>query len=133
MNPMEPRPKRACQRPKNLRLISIRLPVPALVSILHRASGMALFLAMPVLIWLFGLSLGARESFDRLLLILDHPLPKLLMLGLLWAFLHHFFAGIRHLTLDLHFGLDLHTARFTAKLVLAAGFLCTLLIGVVSW
>lgn len=133
MNPMEPRSKKACERPKNLRLISIRLPIPALVSILHRATGMLLFLAMPVLIGLFGMSLGSRASFDQLTGLLGHPLAKLMLLGLLWGFLHHFFAGIRHLMLDVHIGLDLRSARRSARWVLAAGFLSTLLIGVMCW
>jgi succinate dehydrogenase / fumarate reductase cytochrome b subunit len=65
--------------------------------------------------------------------LFGHPLMKLLMLGLLWAFLHHTFAGLRHLGLDLLFGIDLPKARATAFTVLALGFGLTLVIGVLLW
>lgn len=120
-------------RPKNLRLISIRLPLPALISILHRVSGMLLFLALPVLLWLLSLSLQSPQGFERVSAIMATPWVKLIELGLIWAFLHHFFAGLRHLSLDLHFGLELAQARFTSKLVLAVSLLFTLAAGVALW
>lgn len=120
-------------RPKNLRLISIRLPLPALISILHRASGMLLFLALPAMLWLLAMSLQSPQGFEQAADILASPPVKLAEIGLVWAFLHHFFAGLRHLSLDLHFGLELAQARFTSKLVLAASLLLTLLAGVALW
>lgn len=120
-------------RPKNLRLISIRLPLPALISILHRASGMLLFLVLPVLLWLLSLSLQSPQGFEQALDIMTTPWVKLFELGLIWAFLHHFFAGLRHLSLDLHFGLELAQARFTSKLVLAVSLLLTVAAGVALW
>ena len=120
-------------RPKHLNLFQIRQPVPAVVSILHRISGALLFLFL----WLFlaGLerSLVSEESFVAVKRYFTHPLVKLLALGLLWAYLHHLFAGIRHLGLDLRLGMDLPKARATAYTVLILGFGITLLIGVMLW
>ena len=105
-------------RPKNLNLLSIKLPVPAVISILHRVSGFVLILAIPGLLMAFQLSLRSPESFANLVQSLHHPLVKLPLLGLVAAFTHHFFAGFRHLAMDVHWGTPLVQARLTAKLVL---------------
>ncbi|GAA5183260.1 succinate dehydrogenase, cytochrome b556 subunit [Niveibacterium umoris] len=116
-------------RPKHLDLKVIRLPLPGFVSILHRVSGAGLFLMLPVLLWLFGASLGSPESVACAKSVVAHPLAKLVLFGLLWAYLHHFCAGIRFLMLDVHKGLDLPTARKTAGAVLAVSLTLTVLIG----
>lgn len=120
-------------RPKYLNLFQIRQPVPAIVSILHRISGALLFLFL----WLFlvGLqrSLGSPESFAQLKAYIDQPLMKLVVLGLVWAYLHHTFAGMRHLALDLQIGIQLPGARASAFAVLIASFGLTLLIGALIW
>lgn len=120
-------------RPKNLKLISIRLPVPALVSILHRATGALIFLLLPLLLWALQLSLQSAEGYQRIAELAQGPVVKLLLLGVLWAFLHHFLAGIRHLTLDMRIGLEIRQARRSGKLVLVGGVLLTVLIGVLWW
>lgn len=120
-------------RPKFLALNEIRLPLPGFVSILHRVSGAGLFLCLPILLGLFGMSLGSPESFQGYKAAVGHPLLKLLLLGLLWAYLHHFCAGIRFLLLDMHKGLELASARFSAKVVLAVSLTLTVLIGVKLW
>ena len=120
-------------RPKNLNLASIRLPIPALVSILHRATGALIFLLLPVMLWTFQRSLSSPEGYQQIAELGQHPLAKLALLGVLWAFLHHFLAGIRHLTLDMRIGLEIRQARRSGKLVLIAGVLLTLLIGVWWW
>lgn len=120
-------------RPKYLNLLQIRQPVPAIVSILHRVSGAVLFLFL----WLFlaGLerSLATPESFAQVKATIGHPLMKLTVLGFIWAYLHHTFAGIRHLGLDLRLGIDLPQARATSYAVLVLGFGLTLAIGVLLW
>lgn len=121
------------QRPKFLALNEIRLPLPGFVSILHRVSGAGLFLCLPILLSLFGMSLGSAESFESYKSVVGHPLVKLLLLGLLWAYLHHFCAGIRFLLLDMHKGLDLASARSSARLVLVVSLTLTVLIGVKLW
>lgn len=120
-------------RPKFLALNEIRLPLPGFVSILHRVSGAGLFLCLPILLGLFSMSLGSPESFQGYKAAVGHPLLKLLLLGLLWAYLHHFCAGIRFLLLDMHKGLELASARFSAKIVLAVSLTLTVLIGVKLW
>lgn len=119
--------------PRNLRLVPMRLPLPALVSILHRISGVLLFLSLPAVWWLFALSLDSAAGYAQALAILASTPVKLLSLGLIWALAHHFLAGLRHLAMDLHLGLELATARLTGKLVLIASLLLTLLIGVALW
>jgi succinate dehydrogenase / fumarate reductase, cytochrome b subunit len=120
-------------RPKHLNLFQIRQPVPAVVSILHRISGAALFLFL----WLFlkGLdrSLASPESFADVKALLSHPLAKLLTLSLVWAYLHHTFAGIRHLGLDLRLGIDLPKARASAFAVLVLSLGLTLVIAALLW
>ena|SRR5688500_14018554 len=120
-------------RPKFLNLFQIRQPAPAIVSILHRISGAVLF----IFLWLFLLglqrSLGTPESYAQLKAFIDQPLMKLVLLGLLWAYLHHTFAGIRHLALDLQLGIRLPGARMTAYAVLVLSFGLTIVIGAVLW
>jgi succinate dehydrogenase / fumarate reductase cytochrome b subunit len=120
-------------RPKHLNLFQIRQPVPAVVSILHRISGAALFLFLWVFLQGLERSLASPESFDELKGTLNHPVVKLLTIGLLWAYLHHTFAGIRHLGLDLRLGIDLPKARATAFAVLIVSVGLTLVIGVLLW
>lgn len=118
------------QRPKYLNLAEIRLPLPGFVSILHRVSGALLFLGLPILIYLFSSSLDSADSFAEFSAVVAHPLVKLILLGLLWGYLHHFCAGIRYLFLDLDKGLDLPAARASAKAVLAVSLPLTLILGV---
>ena len=120
-------------RPKYLNLLKIRLPLPGWISILHRISGVALFLFIPFLLWLLQSSLVSPESFDDFRSSLAHPLVKLILIGLLWAFMHHFLAGIRYLALDVHWGIELSQARATSMAVLVASIVFTLLIGARLW
>ncbi len=121
------------QRPKHLALYLIKLPLPGFVSILHRISGLLLFLALPLLLLLLQDSLRSIETYTQLMAVLAHPLAKLLLLGLLWAFLHHFCAGLRYLAIDLHYVRDLARARSSSKAVLAASLLLTVLFGAKLW
>jgi succinate dehydrogenase / fumarate reductase cytochrome b subunit len=84
-----------------------RLPLAAYVSILHRVSGAALFLLLPLLVWLFDMSVTSEVSFEVFrsafaagIGFVPAWLLKLVMLGLIWAYLHHFVAGVRHLWMD---------------------------------
>jgi succinate dehydrogenase / fumarate reductase, cytochrome b subunit len=100
-------------------LLSYRLPLPGLVSIMHRISGAALFLMLPMLLWLFDLSLTSELSFERLRAITSNFFFKLLLVFLTWGFLHHLVAGMRYLLLDLHIAIDLKSARTSAMAVYA--------------
>ncbi len=123
----------AATRPKYLDVMRIRLPVPALVSILHRISGIALFLAVPFLLWMLQQSLTSPESYAHYREIFAQPIVKLILIGLLWALFHHLFAGIRFLLLDVHIGLDLQRTRAASMVVLAAGVICALVCGALLW
>ncbi|MBC7205603.1 MULTISPECIES: succinate dehydrogenase, cytochrome b556 subunit [Methyloversatilis] len=120
-------------RPKHLQLTAIRLPLPGIVSILHRISGAGLFLCLPLLLWLFDASLGSPDTFESFSAVVGHPLAKLLLLGLMWAYLHHFCAGVRFLLLDMHKGLELATARKSSVAVLVVSLTLTVILGVKLW
>ena len=121
-------------RPVYLNLLAIRQPVPAIVSILHRASGAALFLVgLPLALWTLQASLGSPEGYQRVAAFFAHPLVKLVLIGLVWAYLHHLIAGVRHLLADIHIGLELASARQSAAVTLVLGILLTLAIAVKLW
>lgn len=115
-------------RPKNLDLRTIRLPLNALVSILHRLSGCILFLLIPILLFLLYQTLSSENNFERLKLFLGIPYLKVVYFLLLWPFFHHFYAGIRHLAMDIHFATSLVKAIYTGKVVLVLGFFSTMIV-----
>jgi succinate dehydrogenase / fumarate reductase cytochrome b subunit len=121
------------ERPKHLDLRVIKQPLPAIASILHRVSGAGLFLMLPFLILLLQLSLESPQSFESFRAVVGHPLAKLVLTGLLWAFLHHFCMGIRILLLDLDMGTDLKPARASTKAVLVISLALTAILGVKLW
>jgi succinate dehydrogenase cytochrome b subunit len=122
------------QRPVYLDLVRIRLPLPGIVSILHRVSGALLFLiGIPLLLGALAASLESPESYAELKAAFAHPLAKLALIGFLWAYLHHFFAGIRFLLLDLLQGIELPSARRSSVAVLAVSLALTLIIGARLW
>lgn len=110
-------------------LIHYRLPWAGKVSILHRISGAALFLMLPFLLYLFDQSLASELSYQKFQAITNHFLIKLLCLGLIWAFLHHFCAGIRYLLLDLEVGVEKKEANRSAIGVLILGLALTAVVG----
>jgi succinate dehydrogenase / fumarate reductase, cytochrome b subunit len=122
------------RRPVYLNLVRIRLPLPGIISILHRISGAALFLfAIPLVLFAIQTSVESAAGFASLQSMFANPLCKLVLVGLLWAYLHHFFAGIRFLLLDLHVGDDLAPARQSSVAVLGASLALTLIIAVRLW
>ncbi|MBP9229630.1 MAG: succinate dehydrogenase, cytochrome b556 subunit [Azonexus sp.] len=117
------------RRPKNLDLPTIRLPLPGILSIIHRISGAGMFLLLPFLLWLFQSSLASPETFASAKEVVGHPLARIILLGLIWFYMHHFCAGIRYLLLDLHKGVELEAARLSSKIVFAVSIALTLIIG----
>ncbi|GKS68031.1 succinate dehydrogenase subunit C [Nitrosomonas sp. PY1] len=121
-------------RPKYLNLLKIKQPLPAIVSIIHRITGVLLFFpGIPVLLCIFQDFLGSQESFDYLQKNLQNPLMMLIILPPLWFFFHHVCAGIRHLLLDQHIGVELQQARTSAYLVFVVGIMLTTLTGLLLW
>jgi succinate dehydrogenase / fumarate reductase cytochrome b subunit len=105
------------------------LPLPGLVSIFHRVSGLGIFVMIWLLLWLFDSSLASPEGYEDARAMLSGGFMKLVMTGLLWAFLHHFCAGIRFLLLDMHVGIALAPARRSSGIVFAVSLLLTLILG----
>jgi succinate dehydrogenase / fumarate reductase cytochrome b subunit len=119
--------KRPVNRPKNLNLFTIKLPINALVSIMHRASGVGLFLLLPLMLLALQESLHSSDSYQTLYHLASHWLVKLLLIACSWAFFHHFYAGIRHLLQDVHWMTTLQKSRFTGRVVLILVSLSVLL------
>ncbi len=121
------------QRPVWFNLSPLNLPAPGLVSIFHRASGLLLFVALVWFLFLLDMSLASEAGYARFRDYVSQPLVKLVLLVMLWAYLHHFCAGIRYLFLDIHKGIELATARITSFIVFAASLALTVLIGAKLW
>jgi succinate dehydrogenase / fumarate reductase cytochrome b subunit len=121
------------KRPKYLDLFRIRLPLPGLVSILHRVSGATLFLFAPALLYLLQESLRSPASHAHFVTLTGHWLVKLFLIGMLWSFLHHFFAGLRFLLLDIDVAGDLGPARALSAVVLVVSLALTAILGAWLW
>lgn len=115
-------------RPVFLDLTKIRLPINALVSILHRVTGVLMILSIPVVLWLFGLSVAGPEQFTQVAGMLRHPLGSLLLLAWLWLLMHHFFVGIRFLLVEVGVGETREGGRQTAWSALVAGVVSAILV-----
>ena len=105
------------------------MPPSAIVSILHRVSGAGLFLFLPFLLYLLQESLRSEYSFAHFAGIVDNWFVMIILLGLSWAYLHHFIAGVRHLFMDNHLALDKDAAQKTARWVLVVSLVLTALVG----
>jgi succinate dehydrogenase / fumarate reductase cytochrome b subunit len=120
-------------RPKHLALHKIKLPLAGYVSILHRISGAVLFLALPLLLLLLDQSLRSIETYTNLTEHLANPILKSGLLGLMWAFLHHFCAGLRYLAIDLHLLPSQAATRTSSWWVLGVSLTLTVVLGVKLW
>lgn len=120
-------------RPVYLDLTKIRMPLAAIVSILHRASGFVLFLAIPYLLILWKKSLLNAEAYDNLQIALQGGFARTVIYLILLALLYHWVAGIRHLLMDMGVGEEKISGKRGAILVLAAVVLSALLLGVWLW
>jgi len=117
-------------------LAAYRLPPAGIVSILHRISGLLLFLLLPFIIWMFDNSVSTEISFDTFtnaFVAGIGGLPgwfiKLVALGLIWAYLHHFIAGVRHLWMDATHSVSLEQGHNSALITLVSSIGLTLLLG----
>lgn len=121
------------RRPKYLNLLKIKLPLPGVVSFLHRISGALLFMIIPLFLAVFQLTLSSVAGFDQVRQGLDNPLVKLCLIAVMWGYSHHFFAGLRFVAMDMGFGLELSKSRRNSWLVLAFSLTLTVTIGVWLW
>lgn len=121
------------QRPVNLDLTSIRFPITAIASILHRISGVVLFFgSFIVLAWL-GLSLESEAGFADAIGLLDHGFFAFVLWGVLAALAYHFVAGLKHLLMDMGFGETLESGPIFAKVSMAIASVLVVLMGVWVW
>ena len=126
------------QRPKYLSLpailFQIRLPLPGWVSILHRVSGaLLLFPFTAWLLYLLDVSLKSEQGFGHIGEYLRMPVAKLGLLVLVWAYCHHFCAGLRYLLLDLNKGIELRAARASGAAVFIVSLALTAFFGAKLW
>ncbi len=121
------------QRPVNLDLRTIKLPITAYTSILHRISGVILFIGIALLLWALDASLASEESFAKVKEYLHSPLIKLIAWGLLSALLYHLVAGARHLVMDAGYGETLEGGKKGSKIVLIVAAVLIFLTGVWIW
>lgn len=121
------------KRPKHLDLLKITQPLPAIVSIMHRITGVLLFPGIPFMLCGLQMLLESPESFGNLQETFQSPGMKLMLVVFAWFCLHHLCAGIRYLALDLHYGIELAQARASSKWVLAVSLILTFLIGTLLW
>ncbi len=110
-------------------LANYRMPLAGLASILHRISGFLMFALLPFILYLFQLSLRSEMSFSYFQGIASHWFVRLILLALAWGYLQHFCSGVRHLLMDVHFGIDKDSARNSAASVLVVSLALTALVG----
>ena len=123
---------------KLLDALGYRLPVAGLVSILHRASGLVMFVLLPFIIWMFDTSVTSEISYERFTSIFHAGYAfvpgwffKLVALALIWSYLHHLIAGLRHVWMDIsHRAVSKEFGRSSAIFTLAASIILTLALGV---
>jgi succinate dehydrogenase / fumarate reductase cytochrome b subunit len=120
-------------RPVNLDLSKFHFPLPAITSILHRISGVVIFAATAVLLWMLAESLSSAQGFDRVSSLLDSSLAKLVLWVIVSALLYHLIAGIRHLIMDIGIGETLAGGRLGAKLIVLFSVISIALAGVWIW
>ncbi len=117
------------QRPVFLNLLQFRFPVPAVMSVAHRASGVLMVLVIPALVYLLDLSLASEQGFQQVRELLGNGWVRLFLILLAWGLMHHLFAGIRYLCLDFDLGIEKAQGRFTAWVVLIAAVVVAAIFG----
>lgn len=117
-------------RPIYLNLFRLHLPLAGWVSILHRITGVILFLALPLALYLLERSLSHQAGFDAVAAVLGHSAGRMMLLAVLASLAFHALAGVRHLGLDIHWGVEKATARRSAGWVITATLV---VVALVAW
>jgi succinate dehydrogenase cytochrome b subunit len=115
------------KRPVYLNLFQLHLPFMGWVSFLHRVTGVMLFLALPLSLYVLQNSLSGPTGFEKVSSVLVHPMGRAAMLIVIVSLAHHIFAGLRHLAMDMHWGVDGTAANLSARLVVVATGLVSLM------
>lgn len=121
------------KRPVNLDLATMKFPAMAIASILHRISGLVLFLLLPFMLYFLSMSLNSAETFSELHNLLASPFNKLLLWAFSAALVYHLLAGIRHLLMDLGWGEDVSAGRRSAIFVIVLAVILTIFLGIWIW
>ena len=123
-------------RPTNINpaaLATLQFPIAAITSILHRITGVILFLSLPIVLWMLSHILESQQSFNELTNFTSSTLGRLVSWGILSVLSYHVFAGLKHLAMDLGYGETLEAGRFNAKLVIVLGVATAIFWGVWIW
>ncbi len=120
-------------RPVNLDLQTIRFPITAIASILHRVSGIITFVSVAILLWLLSTSLSSPEGYQQAAAILNSFFVKLIVWGILAALLYHIVIGIRHLLMDMGYFEELESGNKSAKVSFIITAVLVLISGVIVW
>lgn len=121
------------QRPVNLDLQTISFPVTAIASILHRVSGVIVFVALAILLSLLAQSLGSKEGFENVASLADNFFIKFILWGILTALAYHIVVGIRHMIMDLGYWEELESGTQSAKVSFIIAIILSLLAGIMVW
>ncbi|MCE0557920.1 succinate dehydrogenase cytochrome b556 subunit [Motilimonas sp. 1_MG-2023] len=121
------------QRPVNLDLQTISFPVTAIASILHRVSGVIVFVALAILLSLLAQSLGSKEGFESVASLADNFFIKFILWGILTALAYHIVVGVRHMIMDLGYWEELESGTQSAKVSFIIAIILSLLAGIMVW
>ena len=120
-------------RPVNLDISTISLPLAAYTSITHRVSGIIVFVGIAILLWIFNASLGSEEGFNQIKEAMTSPLAKFVVWGILSALAYHMVAGIKHLLMDSGIGETKGAAPVGAKITIILSLVLIIALGVWIW
>ena len=120
-------------RPVNLNLLKMSWPIAAITSITHRVTGVILFVGVAFVLYALDMALSSPAGFDQAAALVQQPLAKFILFGLLLALVYHFVAGVKHLLLDFHLGDSLEAARIGAVVVIVATIVITGILGAMLW
>ena len=120
-------------RPVNLDISSMRLPITAWASISHRVTGVLIVPIFGLFLWMLQASLAGMSSFEELQENLSKPLAKFVLWSILTVYAYHLLAGIKHLLMDFGYGESFEGGVIGVKLLLVATILCSVLIGFWLW
>ena len=118
-------------RQVNLKITSIHFPITAIISIMHRLSGIALFVLLPIGLAVFCKMMSSQQNFDWWIATFKRPIFSVLLWVLLLPLIYHFIAGFRHLLMDIGIGETLCGSRLGSKLILVISILLAIILGVV--
>jgi succinate dehydrogenase / fumarate reductase cytochrome b subunit len=120
-------------RPVNLNMFTITLPLVGVLSFIHRVTGIALFVGVAFGLYALDLALSSQAGFAEATALLAEPLARFIFLGLIFSLVYHIVAGVKHIFMDFHIGDSLEAARVNAYVVIVATVVITGVVGALLW